>query len=83
MNDFKYYRISQNGKDQFVMSNLFQFDMLDRMFNGVERVSCSYMNPFCNLFTLLKDGKMFNVYVFSLFPEECLTVKKWKRVYKI
>lgn len=83
MNDFKYYRISENGKDQFVMSNLFQFDMLNRMFNGVERVSSLYMNPFCNLFTLLKDGKMFNVYVFSLLPEECSTVKKWKRVYKI
>lgn len=85
----EYYRINYNQKDHYVMSNLFQWDMLVKMLGKIQRVSCDYMTPFCNRFCIISGENMINVYVNRLYAEEVVnlekegTVKKWKRVYNV
>ncbi len=99
MNDFEYYKINIRGrkhsqvKTVFVMSNLFQKDMVKRMFSESNLIVLhgAYVNPSCNMFQVMNKAVEFDsiVYVTRLYPEDVMRlekegeVKRWKRVYKI
>ena len=98
MNEFQHYKVNvRTGTAQkvyFIRSNMFQKDIVKRLFPASHETVCNgeFINPTCLRFTVLphdlKDTASI-VYVTYLYPSEVLDlekfggVKQWKRVYKI
>ena len=93
--DFQHYKINiRKGNDasvKWVYSNLFQKDIVSRLFTDHEVISNGeYIHPNCLRFTALPQelkGVGSVVFVTTLYPEEVIKlkteVKRWKRIYKI
>lgn len=94
MNEFRYFHIVENKagkiKESWVYSNLYECDLLSRLYKGCDPVYSKNYNLTTRQFMILKEGLIESVVTIKvLYTDEVMKlgkegiVKRWKRVYKI